>query len=166
MIEAIEVTKVKINEKFVLVAFEQNHFTEDDRILTTKVPLKSEVKPHKDFFNRFQNLKGHAIALLELTGFKKEEKDKKVLEKHTVTTLNVWREDGGLQVMISINRHLKIGTLSLTVPMIDLDNCEHYDNLKELKELVEDILREAEQYAKGEKHGEDQLELNFEAVSA
>ncbi len=159
---ATTIKKIAINEKGVLVAYTRHHFTEDERVLNTEIPMQSEVAPHKDFEEAFQGLNKHAILLLELSLFDKVDKD--TLEKHTVTTLSLF--DDGNSVMISVNKYIRSGQCySCTTPKTSLDSTiNEYAGLKELKSLIKRIKKEAELYVKGEKHGEGQIELKFEAA--
>lgn len=157
------IRKIAINEKRVEIDYVRHDFTDDERVLNSKKNIKSEVKPHKDFFELFQELKTHAIPMLELSPFKNGA-DQKILEKHIVTTLNVFQSDEDDIIMISMNKYLANGKCySVTSPRIEMASYD-YPKLNELETLVADIIEEARLYLKREKHGEEQLELNFEAA--
>ena len=157
------IRKIKINEKKVEVHYTLHHYTDDERVLNSDVPLKSQVRPHIDFFNAFQAIKKHAISLMELSLFKGKV-DEKTLDKHTVTTVNLFEGDDDTIVMISMNKHLASGKVySVTSPRISLNN-EDYDKIGDLAKMISKLEDEAHAYVKGEKNGEEQLELKFEAA--
>lgn len=156
------IRKVKINEKKVEVHYVQHNYTEDEKVLNTVKKVSSEVTPHRDFVDAFQELKIHAILIMDLCQWKNKV-DEKTLEKHIVTTLSVFESDDTLVVMILMNRYLANGKCySVTSPRIELNSYD-YDKLEQLATLVDTIIEEAGDYVQGKKHGEQQLKLEFAA---
>lgn len=156
------IKKIKINEKKVEIHYVLHHFTDDERVLNTEIPMKSEVKPHIDFFEAFQAVKEHVISLMELSLFKGKV-DESTLKKHVVTTISFFEDDEDTKVMISINKYLSSGKcFSVTSPMISLVH-EDYDKISTLSDQIELVVKEAREFIKG-KNGEEQLAIKFEAA--
>lgn len=156
------IRKVKISEKKVDIAYVHHHYTEDERVLNTTKNVSSQVTPHKDFVDAFQELKMHAIPIMELCQWKNKV-DEKSLEKHVVTTLSLFESDDSMVVMISMNRYLSNGKCySVTSPRIELNSYD-YDKLEQLVDLVDTVIEEADGFISGKKHGEEQLKLDFAA---
>jgi hypothetical protein len=158
------IRKIAINDKRVKVDHILHHFTDDERVLNSKIPIESEVRPHQDFVDKFQQLKKHAIPIMEFSPFKSPKVDEKIYNRHIVTTLNIIESDEGMTVMISMNKYLSNGKcFSATSPRIELESYD-YPKLADLASLVDDIIEEALAYVNGEKHGEDQLTIRFNAA--
>ena len=154
--------KIAINEKRVLVHYIKHIIADDDEPRNIEYPIKSDVKPHKDFFNAFQNLKSHAIGYMELSPFLSSIENA-VLEKHVVTTVNITEDTETVKIQVSMNKYLTNGKCySVTSPLIDLEE-DPYIHIGDFREAYWTLIEEAKGYLSG-KNGEDQLSINFEAA--
>jgi hypothetical protein len=153
MVRERTIRKIAINDKRVFVDH-VNHIIADDAIFNQEIALTSDMKPHRDFFDAFQKLKTHAVNICELAVFKD---DKKVLERHVVTTLSIIDNMDSRQIKISINKYTSKGTVfSVTTPLIHLQE-EDYQELPQLVELIDTLENEANAFVDGKKHGENLL---------
>lgn len=157
----ISIRKIKIDEKSVVIDHVSHHST-DEGIKNSVIPLKSEIRPHKDFFIAFQNLRQFAIDYMELSMFRGKKIDEKDLQKHIVTTLSIKESTDDMKVQISMNRYMSNGKCySLTSPQISIYYETDYDRLNDLELAVKEVISEAEQYLSGSKNGEEQLSIRF-----
>lgn len=157
------IRKIKVDHRKVEVHYVEHLFTDDERVLNVSHQIKSQVKPHEDFVAEFQDLKLHAIPIMELSPFKNSVEEKQS-EKHIVTTLNVFESDDDTVVMISMNKYLENGKCySVTSPRIELGSYD-YEKIDKLSELVDRIIGQAMDFVNGKKHGEEQLTLEFDAA--
>ena len=156
--------KIKINDKKVEVHFTTHLILpEDQGVRNIKIPIESDVKPHKDFFDAFQELKKYAIGYMELSVFKGAI-DAKILDSHIVTTLSITEDQDTVKIMISMNKYLKGGKCySVTSPLIDIYN-EDFSELKKLQKCYDKVIAEAKLYLEG-KNGELQLSFSFEKAA-
>lgn len=158
------ISKIKINEKNVVIRYIQHHSTKSGDVRNTTRTIKSDVKPHIQFFEIFQKLKNYAIGYMELTPFKSNI-DESILSRHTVSTVSIVHDTDTTKILISMNKTLVNGKVySLTSPLIDLEE-DDFTEIEELKECFEDLIGEAESYLEG-KNGEDQLEIKFDSEEA
>lgn len=154
--------KIAINEKRVLVHYIKHVLCDDGDMKNIEYPIKSDVKPHKDFFSAFQGLKKYAIGYMELSPFVSSI-EQAVLDKHVVTTVNITEDTDTVKIQISMNKYLTNGKCySVTSPLIDLED-ENYADLADFREDYWTLIEEAKEYLSG-KNGEEQLSINFEAA--
>lgn len=160
-------TKVKINEKKTEVHYVK-HVKLPEDVQDEKgyrnviIPMESEVKPHNDFFEAFQDLKKFAIPYMEMSQFKNKV-DKKILEKFTVTTVSIKEDLDTVKIQVSMNKYLESGKcFSVTSPLIDLEEDE-FSEIEDFRGAYWHMIGEAKEYLKG-KNGEAQLKIEFEAA--
>lgn len=156
------ISTIKMNDKSVTVKYFKHHMTKEDDVRNTILTVKSEVKPHIQFFEQFQKMKQYAIAFMELSAFKNKV-DESVLAQFVVTSVSISEDTDSTKVMVAMTRVLKNGrSYSLKSPLIDLAD-EEFTELEELNICFDNLVSEAESYLEG-KNGEEQMEIQFDVV--
>jgi len=156
--------KIKINDKKVEVHYVRHLvLPNDEGLRNIQIPMISDIKPHKDFFDAFQKIKETAIVYMEFSNFKNKV-SKEVLEKHVVTTVSITEDTETVKIQISMNKYLGNNKcFSVTSPLIDLEH-EDFSEIEQMREAYWDMISEAKLYLGG-KNGEIQLKLVFEAAA-
>lgn len=156
------ISKIKITDKSVMIKYVQHHETGSGDYRNTTRTIKSDVKPHIQFFDTFQKMKQYAIGYMELTPFKSNI-DESILSRHVVNSIKVVEDTDTTKIMISMNKTLVNGKVySVTSPLIDLEN-DDFTELEDLSTCFYDLIGEVESYLDG-KNGEEQLEIKFDAA--
>lgn len=157
------ISKIAMNDKRTLVHYKSYHNLDDGDFRTNDVPLKSDIRPHKDFYEAFQGIKKHIVPIMGL-GLFSNQTDADERARHIITTVNIYEGDEDTSIKVSLQRYHKNGmSFNCTSWLINLNHYE-YEKIKQLRKDVEALVHEAELYATGKKNGEDQLTLNFEAA--
>lgn len=155
------ISKIQMNDKSVTIKYVSHNTTKGGDVRNTTRTIKSEVRPHIKFFEKFQEMKSFSIAYMELSVFKNEI-DKAMLANFVVTSIGITEDTDCTKVTVSMTRTLANGrNYSMTSPMIDLTDDE-FTELEALNTCFDDLVSEAESYLEG-KNGEEQLEIKFDA---
>ncbi len=153
-----------MTEKAVVIKYLQHHTTGEGDVRNTTRTIKSDVKPHIQFFEVFQKLKQYAIGYMELTPFKSNI-DESILARHTVKSVSIIEDTDTIKIVITISKTLVNGKVfTIPSPLIDLEE-DDFSEIEELKTCFDDLIGEAESYLDG-KNGEDQMEIKFDAEEA
>lgn len=160
-------SKIKINDKKVGISYIKHVMLDEDvvdekGVRNVVIPMESEVKPHKDFFDAFQAMKKFAIPYLELSPFKNKV-DKDILDKHIVNTVSITEDVDTVKIIVSMTRYLSNKKAhNVNTPLIDLEE-DDFTEIDDFREAFWHLVSEAKEYLKG-KNGEPQLKLQFEAA--
>ena len=155
------ISKIKINDKAVVIKYVQHHTTKEGDVRNTTRTIKSEIRPHIQFFEVFQKLKQYAIGYLELTNFKTNI-DEDTLSRHVVNAVSITQDTDTTKIIISMTKTLVNGKcFSVSSPMIDLEN-DDFTEIVDLSSCFDDLIGEADSYLDG-KNGEEQMGIKFDS---
>lgn len=113
---------------------------------------ESEVKPHRDFYAAFSDLKLHALVICELTKTPGKATEKE-MDNFTMSGVSIHEDKGDIKIVLTGVKYLSNGQcITINSPNVDVEE------VKGLNGEIKNLIKKAKAFLTG-KNGEEQLSL-------